>query len=60
MSKVTDGGTNVLLPLNTQMTEILKRLLYRAVTDGYGQIEITITPQMVKIVDRTEHRLPWV
>jgi len=52
--------TPVLLPLSQEMAETLKRLLNRAVRDGHGQIEITITPKEVRIVDRMEHRFAWV
>lgn len=52
--------TPVILPLNQEMTEALKRILNRAVSEGHGQITITISTQQVKIVDLAEHRFAWV
>ena len=52
--------TPVILPLNQEMTETLKRILNRAVSEGHGQITITISTQQVKIVDLAEHRFAWV
>ena len=51
--------TVVLLPLNSEMAETLKKLLSRAVVDGHGQIEISISYKEVRIVDRMEHRFTW-
>jgi hypothetical protein len=54
-----DGVTTVDLPLSAEMAEQLRRLLHKAVRTGYGQIEITVNPRGVKIVDRTEYRFDW-
>lgn len=54
-----DGATTVDLPLSAEMAEQLRRLLHKAVRSGYGQIEITINPRGVRIVDLTEYRFDW-
>ena len=54
-----DGATTVDLPLSAEMAEPLRRLLHKAVRTGYGQIEITINPRGVRIVDLTEYRFDW-
>ena len=41
------------------MAEQLRRLLYKAVRNGYGQIEIDDHPHGIKIVDRSEYRFEW-
>lgn len=41
------------------MAEQLRRLRHKAVRSGYGQIEITINPRGVRIVDLTEYRFDW-
>ena len=51
--------TSVEVPLSADMAEQLRRLLHKAVRSGYGQIEITIHPRGVRIVDRTEYRFDW-
>jgi len=54
-----DKHTTVDVPLSAEMAEQLRRLLHKAVRGGYGQIEITVNPRGVKIVDRTEYRFEW-
>ena len=51
-----DKHTTVDVPLSAEMAEQLRRLLHKAMRSGYGQIEITINPHVIKIVDRTEYR----
>lgn len=51
--------STVEVPLSDEMAEQLRRLLHKAVRTGYGQIEITVNPRGVKIVDRTEYRFDW-
>ena len=51
-----DKHTTVDVPLSAEMAEQLRRLLHKAMRSGYGQIEITINPRVIKIVDRTEYR----
>jgi len=41
------------------MAEQLRRLLHKATRAGYGQIEITVNPRGVRIVDTTEYRFEW-
>lgn len=54
-----DKNTAIEVPLSAEMAEQLRRLLHKAVRGGYGQIEITVNPRGVKIVDRTEYRFEW-
>ena len=54
-----DKHTTVDVPLSSEMAEQLRRLLHKAMRSGYGQIEITINPRVIKIVDRTEYRYDW-
>ncbi len=54
-----DKNTTVELPLSADMAEQLRRLLHKAVRSGYGQIEITINPRGIKIVERNEYRFEW-
>ena len=51
--------TTLEAPLSAEMAEQLRRLLHKAVRSGYGQIEITVNPRGVRIVDRTEYRFDW-
>jgi len=51
---VRDKHTTSDVPLSAEMAEQLRRLLQQATRNGYGQIEITVNPRGVKIVDRTE------
>lgn len=46
------------VPLNIEVAEQLRRLLQKAVRNGYGQIEIIVHPRGIKIVDRTEYHFP--
>ena len=55
----TNKQTNLDVPLSAEMVEQLRRLLHKAARNGYGQIEITVNPRGVKIVDRTEYRFEW-
>jgi len=54
-----DKHTTVDVPLSAEMAEQLRRLLQKATRNGYGQIEITVPPRGVKIVDRTEFHFDW-
>jgi len=51
--------TIVEVPLSPELAEQLRRLLHKATRGGYGQIEITVNPRGVRIVDRTEYRFDW-
>jgi hypothetical protein len=53
---MSDKHAIVDIPLSAEMAEQLRRLLHKAIRSGYGQIEITINPRVIKIVDRTEYR----
>ena len=55
----TNKQTTLDVPLSAEMVEQLRRLLHKATRNGYGQIEITVNPRGVKIVDRTEYRFEW-
>ena len=54
-----DKNTTVDVPLSAEMAEQLRRLLHKTVRNGHGQIEITVNPRGIKIVDRTEYRFEW-
>ena len=54
-----DKHTTVDVPLSAEMAEQLRRLLEKAMRNGYGQIEITVNPRGVRIVDTTEYRFEW-
>jgi hypothetical protein len=54
-----DKHTMVDVPLSAEMAEQLRRLLEKAMRNGYGQIEITVHPRGVKIVDCTEYHFDW-
>jgi len=56
---MSDKNTAIEVPLSVDMAEQLRRLLHKAVRSGYGQIEITINPRGIKIVERNEYRFEW-
>ena len=56
---MSDTSTTIELPLTRGVAEQLQRLLHKAVELGYGQIEITINPRGIKIIDHTEYRFEW-
>lgn len=46
----------VQLPIPEEIAEQLRRLFEKARRNGYGQIDITIHPKGIKIVETTEYR----
>lgn len=50
--------SNIDVPLSAEIAEQLRRLLHKAVRNGYGQIEIAVHPRGIKIVDKTEYHFP--
>jgi hypothetical protein len=52
-------GTHVRLPLSEEMTRTLLKALLDTLSEGYGTVEICITPQAVKIAQKSEQRFTW-
>lgn len=52
-------GTHVRLPLSQEMTMMLLKVLQDTISEGYGTVEICITPQAVKIAKKSEQRFTW-
>lgn len=52
-------GTHVRLPLTPDMTMVLLKALQDTLEEGYGTVEICITPQAVKIARKSEQRFAW-
>lgn len=52
-------GTHVRVPLDAEMADALIKALLKTLREGYGTVEILITPQAVKIAQRSEQRFPW-
>lgn len=52
-------GTHVRLPLSAEMTAMLLKALQDTIAEGYGTVEICITPQAVKIAQKSEQRFTW-
>lgn len=59
VSQKLDGGAPVVLPLTPEALATLKKALMRAVREGYGTIEIVISPANIKITDKAEYRHAW-
>jgi hypothetical protein len=41
------------------MTAVLLKVLQDTISEGYGTVEICITPQAVKIAKKSEQRFTW-
>jgi len=52
-------GTHVRLPLSPEMTMVLVKAIQDTILEGYGTVEICITPQAVKIAKESEQRFTW-
>lgn len=59
VSHKLDGGAPVVLPLTPEALATLKKALMRAVREGYGTIEIVISPASIRITDKAEYRHAW-
>jgi hypothetical protein len=51
--------TTIRIPLDEEMSLVLARVIAETVRDGYGVVEIDITPQAVRIARKTIKRIPW-
>jgi uncharacterized protein YvpB len=59
VSHKLDGGAPVVLPLTPEALATLKKALMRAVREGYGTIEIVISPASIRITDKAEYKYTW-
>ncbi len=51
--------TTIRIPLDEEMSLVLARVIAETVRDGYGVVEIDITPQAVRIARKIIKRIPW-
>lgn len=56
---ITQTGTHVLLPLNEEMARALIEAIRNTLEDGYGTVQIQVTPQAIKIAHTKESRFTW-
>jgi hypothetical protein len=56
---MTQTGTHVLLPLSEEMARALIEAIRDTLADGYGTVQIQVTPQAVKIAKTRESRFTW-
>jgi hypothetical protein len=51
--------TTIRVPLDEEMSLVLARAIAETIREGYGVVEIDITPQAVKIARKSIKRIPW-
>lgn len=52
-------GTIVNLPLDAEMSRLLAEAIAEVIREGYGIVELDVTPQAVKIAKKSIRRVPW-